>query len=316
MPGQTAAQHGTPAKPSRSFSGLITVSPIEVSTPHERSMRRLLQILVAAAKDFTWPVMLALLAIFAQSALARRGERQQIFNTMLPTLNTLILQHYMPMARRMQTVSVEAKKIVSPAVAVAANMPARRTFAAILLMRKRVQHLFNSNGGIFFRSAIAEELFDTCLSGFYKTFQEATGDPDACESIALLLTPEFTVNEAYAQIFSAAANPQNYPLYQRFATWAVAAGGNKTPVFSSYLVQLSLAESVLAFECNRIYYQTRSDNSSANDSWYFDPPVFDFPEDIAGLPTENQQGIWKLYTKYLNTMPTQCMGKAKYPPRT
>ena len=316
LPGDTAVRHGVSSKPERSFTGQITLSPIEVTSQSEKKWRRFVQMLSAAAKDFTWPVFLAILGYLAQNLLARRSERQQIFNTMLPTLTKLILEHYVHMARRMQTVDLEAQLIQGPAVSAGVNHPLHRTFGAILLMRRRVQHLFNSNGGIFFRSAVGEELFDTCLSGFYKRFQLATGDPDECEALALSLRPQAMPHQAYRRIFSLGLSARVDPLYNRFEAWAVDAAGNKVAEFDSYLIQLALAEAVLTFECNRIYYQTQSDGEVSRENWYFDTPAFYFDKDIKGIPTGGAGRIWTLYRNYLNNMPTECRAGAKYPPRS
>ncbi len=314
LPGDTPDRHGVPSKPERSFTGQITLSSIEVTSQDEKEWRRFVQMLSAAAKDFTWPVFLAILGYLAQNLLARRSERQQIFNTMLPTLTKLILEHYVHMARRMQTVDLEAKLIKGPSVSAAVNHPLRRTFGAILLMRRRVQHLFNSNGGIFFRSAVGEELFDTCLSGFYKRFQLTTGDPDECEALALSLRPQAMPHQAYKRIFSPGWSARVDPLYNRFEAWAVDAAGNKVAKFDSYLIQLALAEAVLTFECNRIYYQTQSNGEASSENWYFDTPAFYFDKDIKGIPAEGAERIWTLYRNYLNNMPTECKAGAKYPP--
>jgi hypothetical protein len=301
-------------KPARGWAGFVATSAISVTSRHAESMRRGLMMLTAIAKDFTWPVLLAILGYFAQNLLARRSERQQVFNTMLPTLTKLILEHYVHMARRMQTVDLEAKLIQGPAVSAAVNHPLRRTFGAILLMRRRVQHLFNSNGGIFFRSAVGEELFDTCLSGFYKRFQLATGDPDECEALALSLRPQAMPHQAYRRIFSPGLSARVNPLYNQFATWPLDAAGNKVAEFDSYLILLALAEAVLTFECNRIYYQTQSNGEASSENWYFDIPAFYFDKDIAGIPAGGAGRIWTLYRNYLNNMPTKCKAGVKYPP--
>jgi hypothetical protein len=321
LPNNRQPSRLTPGQPPRTFAGLVTFSPIEVSTARERSVRHFYAIADSIAKDFTWPVLLAFLAYITQVGLARRGERQQIFNAMLPILTKLILEHYVPMARRMQTVATEAEKIKAsnPIPTPASNLPLRRTFSTILLMRRRVQHLFNSNGGIFFRSAVGEELFDLCLSGFYRNFQIITGDDDACETLALALSPKDTPVRAQTRIFSTRWSPISTPLYDKFAAWAIDASGARSAEFDSYLLQLFLAEAVISFECNRIYYQTTAHAEHSEQNWYFDSPAFYFEGDLSQLPHSDKKAkastarILKLYTQYLNGLPSECFGKAKYP---
>jgi len=297
--------------PARSYSGSITLSPIELSTESERAWRRFWALVDAIAKDFTWPVLLALLAYGAQLGLARRGERQQVFNAMLPTLTKLIFDHYVPMARRMQTVNTEADKI--PPVAPAQNLPLHRTFCAILLMRRRVQHLFNSNGGIFFRSAIGEDLFAICLSGFYSKIQKETGSAENFEALALALSPKDPLLRAQKRIISPRWAALSAPLYQAFANWALDSSGALSAEFKSCLVELFLAESVLSFECNRIYYQTNARSEGYLQGWYFDPPSFYFNKDLNQITHCDTQEMRKLYLQYLNGLPTACRKDIHYP---
>ncbi|HTJ31239.1 MAG TPA: hypothetical protein VL346_12100 [Acidobacteriaceae bacterium] len=328
LPNNRQTAHGVPAQPQRSYAGLITLSPIEISTPRERSIRRFYHLANAIAKDFTWPILLAFLAFFTQALLARRGERQQIFNAMLPILTKLILEHYVPIARRVQTVGAESDKIAAsnPPPAAPANLPPAiltnthlcRTFAAIILMRRRLLHLFNSNGGIFFRSTVGEELFDLCLTGFYRNFQNVTGDEDACETLALALSPKDMPIRAQTRIFSPHWKTIAEPLYGKFAKWAIDSSGARTKIFDKYLLQLFLAEAVISFECNRIYYQTTAHAEHSEQNWYFDSPAFYFEGDLSQLPDDTEDAkksaprIRKLYTQYLNGLPAECFGKARY----
>jgi hypothetical protein len=296
-----------------------------VSTASERAIRRFYQISTSAVKDFTWPVLLALLAFITQATLARRGERQQIFNAMLPTLTQLILEHYIPMARRMQTVTLEAAAIEpGPTIKSPRTLeenPLFRTFCAVLLMRRRVLHLFDSNGGIFFRSTVAEDLFSFCLSDFYSNFQTVTGtyksgNNDSCDRLVQTLSPKMAPYEAYRKIASPRWLRLAQPLYQEFVTWATKPGVTpikRSEVLNGYLTQLDLATAILTFECNRVYYQTEATEEGSRHSWYFDHPTFSFNGKFSEIANDQLATIRPLYISYLKDMPTECRKGAPWP---
>ena len=322
LPG--ASSGGPASKPARSWVGFVTTSAISITSRHTDSIHRGLLMLTAIAKDFTWPVLLAFVGFFGQDFLARRGERQQILNALLPTVTDLMQNHYLYLARRMQTVAVEAEKVVALAVpaAPANNIPLRRTFSAILLMRKRILHLTDAKGGIFFRSALAEDIFAIGISAFYSRFQESTADPDTAESVAISLRPDDAPHVAYGRVFGWQGPPNILALYDGFAAWAGDTTGARSAEFDQYLTLLDLCQAVLSFECDRVYYQTDFDGKPGIRNWYFDPPQLDFSGKklelpkincLPDLPEGGKKELLRLFTQYLNGIPRECRPGVEYP---
>lgn len=310
---------GKAAVPARSYAGSLTTSPITITSQHAVSVHRALLMLAAIAKEFTWPLLIAFLTIVGQNTLARRGEQQQIRNNRLQTLTSLMQRHYLPIARRMQAVTIEGNKIGDP------NLPAtisldsqlRRTFSAILLMRKRILHLVNSKGGVFFPSPLAENIFTAGIGYVYREFQNATGDPDLCESLATSLALDAMLYETAHEIFSRVFGSDGIEkAYLSFAIWAVDAQGKKKKTLEDCLILLDLCEAVLVFEFDRVQYETEFPVFRTR---YLDPPQFGFAGDVNLLSLENAKPkglrleILRQYTRYLDGMPKECRPGVFYP---
>ena len=300
--------------PLRSFPGTIATSPITF-TSRQAEIRQIgLHIASELARDFTWPVLLAMLGILAQNEIARRGNREQIFNTLLPVFNGLEQAHYLPIARRMQIIVNEEKYIV-PATfgSVTFDVAVQRTFCAILLMRRRMQHLFSTKGGVFFRSTVAEKLFSGCVSPFYQRFQEATKDRNQCEILAVSLDPASTLDQAIEKLFSFTCAPAATKLLTAFTAWAVDKNGQKTKAFEGYLKLNELALAVITFEINRVYYQTDQKGVRGGSNWYFDAPQLELVPAISEIINEEQENISLLLAEYLNGIPRECRQNVSYP---
>ncbi len=298
-------------KSQRGFTGLISTSPLTVTSPAAEGNRRALHLALLLAQDFTWPVLLALLAALSQGVLARRAERQQIFTTLLPVYTELVQAHYLPITRRMEIVQAEAKKIHPPRHGQNPDIALQRTFCAILLMRSRALHLLTAKGGVFFRSSIAEELFAACFSGFYLGFQRAAGDAGTVEACAAALDPDFTLSQCIGFVFSFAQAAVTAPLFAGFsARWVNV--GNRTPRFNRYLTVLDLAKQVMSFECDRIFYEGSRRGARGDSTWYFDPPQFEFSAQIGAFPRAYRTRVARLLTAYLNGIPGECKKEATY----
>jgi hypothetical protein len=326
LPPSRQSSGGKAAIPSRSYAGSLTTSPITITSQRAVSVHRALLMLAAIAKEFTWPLLIAILTIVGQNTLARRSEQQQIRNNRLQTLTSLMQRHYLPIARRMQAVTIEGGKIGD------ANLPAnisldsqlRRTFSAILLMRKRILHLVNSKGGVFFPSPLAENIFTAGIGYVYLSFQTATADPDLCESLAASLVLDAmlyeTANEVFSRVFE---SDKIEKAYSNFAAWAVDSQGKKTKALEDCLILLDLCEAVLVFEFDRVQYETEFPVFRTR---YLDPPQFGFtgdvnqfshddakPADPHAMPADLRQDILRQYTRYLDGMPKECRPDVIYP---
>ena len=300
-------------KSSRSFNGLISTSPITVTSPQAEFNGRAFRLTSSLARDFTWPVLLALLAFFTQSVLARRAERQQIFNTLLPSYTDLVQSHYLPITRRMKIIQLEADAIAAGLAPGELDVALQRTFCAILLMRSRTLHLLTAKGGVFFRSSIAEELWVECFSTFYHQFALMTGNRGLCEATAASLDPDFSLQEGSQFLFSFARAADVQRLLNGFIAQATDNAGNKSPAFLGLLVLLELAGSVMSFECDRIYYQGSRSGASSASTWYFDPPQLEFSGNLNAVPLETRNKVSRLLTRYLDGIPGQCRREVAYP---
>lgn len=319
LPSEGSAPSHASISPPRSYNGTITLAPIEVSNAHERAVRRFYSIITAFAKDFTWPILLALLAFFTQTVLARRGEQQQILQTLLPTMVELMQTYYLPIARRMQRVNIEMESFVTlaPPTAYLSSQPLRRALVAILLMRRQILHLVNNKGGVFFRTRIGEDLFSVGIGAFYSQFMAATGDGDLCEQLALKLTVDDLPHQAEPKVLPPILTPRMRTLVQNFGAWAInSAGphaGEPSTAFRDYLVLLDLCQAILSFEFDRVFYQISAADAPRFQSWYFDPPAFRFAEDPNKIPAALHAEMLPLYCAYLNQMPAACRKGVRYP---
>lgn len=315
LPPEDKPSRGAAVSPARSYAGSITLAPIEVSTPGERAVRRFYRIITSAAKDFTWPILLALLAYATQSGLARRGEQQQILQTLLPTLVELMQTHYLPIARRIQRVGIEMKDFptLAPPNAYMTSKPLRRTFISILLMRRQILHLVNTKGGVFFRTSSGEDLFSAGVSFFYSEFMKACDNGDLCEKLALKLAVEDLPHQADTKIFPPFISVDVQLLFQNFGVWAIDTDGKPTQKFCEYLILLDLCQAVLSFEFDRVFYQTSADAIPVFRSWYFDSPAFEFTDNPRDIPKEHHATMLPLYRSYLNAMPAVCRRNVRYP---
>jgi len=256
-----------------------------------------------------------------QEAETRRAQRQQVLTHLLPEYMSLVQKHYLPIARRIQTVESEwdrfseEKKAATKVAQAAASSPSEssmpaakkpeddsftRLLTAILLMRRRLLHLFTKKGGIFFRTSTGEEIFANCISEFTEKCQKLFGK-DAFESAALSLEPDTTHPNAIRMLFDSrevkpASNGEQSPaiaplpdmntMLAAFTTWA----RNDTEMELD-LNLLRLCDRVVSFECDRIFYQTDPDQKlkpgqSVNDSsgWYFDAPQLAISGAMLELP--------------------------------
>jgi hypothetical protein len=317
MPGGHPASGRVPARPQRSFSAFLTTSPITFTSAKTLSDQRGWQLAGSLARNFTWPILLVILGLLGQASLARRGEQQEILEALLPTLTELMQSHYLPIVRRMQRVAIELEGFPTlvPPNAYAASKPLRRAFITILLMRRQLIHLANTKGGVFFRSALAEDIYSSGVGSFYSKFMSVTGDGDLCETIALSLAIDAMPHQAEPTIFPPppGGQPANDLLFQNFAAWAIDPAGNLSPQFTEYLVLLDLCQAILSFEFDRVFYQTSIDVRPVFKSWYFDPPAFEFFGDPRQIPGSLHGEILPLYIRYLNGMPRRCRKNAKYP---
>lgn len=303
------------AKPASTFAGLIATAPLTVTSANAEFYRRAAAIVDLLAKDFTWPVLLAVLGFLAQLKLAHRADRQQVFNTLLPSYTALVQSHYLPITRRMQIVAIEAENI-KPGKTADIELALQRTFCAVLMMRGRMLFLFREKGGVLFRTNVGEELFATCIGVFYRDrFQPATGNPGQCETLAASLDAEFTLQQAIEFLFDWQRKYITQPLFAGFSAAAAdAATGAKNAEFDGALELLSLASEVMTFECDRIYYQTESYGDAGEAKWYFDPPQFEYKGDLSKItPDTLRNQIRALYRTYLDGMPRKCRKNVAYP---
>lgn len=317
-----------PGQPERHFSGSITTGPILVTSGFAASVHRLLALGASLASKFTWPILIAFLTIAGQNALARRGERQQIRTSRLDALTTLMQDHYLPITRRIATVTIEANDFFEarkhfaslPASSDAAVFHHQRLFTAVLLMRRRILSLVESKGGVFFPRPLAEEIFTASYGYFYGQFKSSTGDADHCESLAMRLDLNFQLHEAHALIF-----PPRRPIPEQtkqalagFSAWIET---SITPYeFERYLVFLSLAKAVMLFEFDRVQYET---HAPVFEQRFLDPPQFAFTGNLERLPAfdgppapdldvERLDFLAKC-ANYFEGIPEECRPRLLYP---
>ncbi len=235
---------------------------------------------------------------------------------------------------------------------------------AILLFRSRLLHFFTLKGGIYFRSSKAEFLFRDLMNGFFGKVRPTLGDDDFSRAVDLL-HPEDTLVAAMEKYKSGVFLPQltaqqvqqavgvlssgdaaavaqvaaqyvqenqdqykkNRELYERveekFLKWV-----NDAPAeFRSYTRLLQLATELLAFECDRPFYQTAPFDATGKDDpklrssgWYFDPPVIEFTAKMYEIPKDlkhdkpddpvtgekSQRGLYPQLDAYLKNLPPEC----------
>jgi hypothetical protein len=241
----------------------------------------------------------------------------------------------------------------------------RGTLCAILLFRARLLHFLTRKGGIYFRSKQAESLFSKLISGFLAKVRLVLGDDDFRRAVDLL-NPEDTLAGAIEKYKTGIVLPQltakqtqhivgalnldqdaqgvaqlaalwtqkneeqtkkNTELYlgveEKFLDWV-----NDKPVeFRAYTRLLQIATELLAFECDRPFYQTAPLSGAGDDEsdlrssgWYFDPPIialkaemYQIPEALAKDSATGEEGIYAELRKYWKNLPKECRGKVAPP---
>ena len=354
-----------PKKFSASFEGIASTSPIIFERPEESASEwqiRLAHGIYTLLKELIWPLVLVLLGFILNIYLnrrtqiledkqTRRAERQELLTNLLPEYLKRVQQHYLPIARRIATVEEEWQAIPKTASAIPAAMPPDpekdayiRTLSAIILMRRRVQYMALKQGGVFFRTSIGEELFDQCISEFFRNCWSHL-DKDTFESAASGFKPEATVSHTIDVLFVSGVpvkapvstvaapglsavssiSPPSKPVWElvqlnAFRKWADH-GTTGCGTFAEYLNLLKLSRCILSFECDRTFYQTDPNANASPSGWYFDPPQLEITPDMFVLPapadaaqdriekTESysRAAIFSLMVKYLDGMPRRCL---------
>jgi hypothetical protein len=342
IPPRPHYSRAVPGLPDRHYTGSITTEPILVTSAWAAFVQRLLALASSLASKFTWPILIAFLTIVGQNALARRGERQQIRNNRLDALTSLMQQHYLPITRRMETVTIESQKLpplrrnlqealnaptpdpaLTHAAAEAFTFQSRRIFAAILLMRKRILCLIESKGGVFFPSPLAEEIFTGGYSYFYGQFKTSIKDSDHCETLAASLGINTPLHQAHARLFPSRRpiNLKTQHALNNFLLWIQDTGTDDD--FDRYVVFLDLCEAVMLFEFDRVQYETHAPVFQHN---FLDPPPFKFTgtldklPPLDGLPDSDPEAERPRFlakcARYFEGIPEECRPNLLYPGRS
>jgi hypothetical protein len=364
------------------FAEDISTSPILfVKNAEENGWPRLrgaVRAIYTVLKDLIWPVVLALLAFILQEIqrnrdasaekiaadqqkaetdrsrdreleMTRRAERLEMLTHLLPEYISLVQDHYLPIARRMQTVNQEWTEFKKQWLAADSTLPAELTeiprepdknaytqlLTSILLMRRRQQSLNNSKGGIFFRSSIGEEIFADCISEFFRKCHEFfNGDRNAFESLALQLKPDATLPDSIHVLFPSSPASEKKEAQAEEPTQAeilkilqdfqkkISPTPGKKFEFERYINLVRLCEQILSFEGDRTFYQTQPDPEKESSGWYFDAPVFEITDEMLNIPDgENKDAdsgkysemkIHGLVLEYLNGVPAACRPKRDF----
>ncbi len=229
---------------------------------------------------------------------------------------------------------------------------------AILLYRSRLLRFVTQKGGIYFRSSQAEFLFRDLMDDFLGKARLMLVGPDFNQAVGLLhpedtlvaamkkfetgvFIPELTTQQlqqavgvlspadaaAIAQLSdeylkkNQAQYDENKALYKRLET-ALREWVNDAPAeFRSYTHLLQIATELLAFECDRPFYQTAPLAEGGKDEpelrkcgWYFDPPVIELTAEMYQIPDAlknddpktGKRGLYPQLRAYLDKIPPEC----------
>jgi hypothetical protein len=238
---------------------------------------------------------------------------------------------------------------------------------AILLYRSRLLRFVTQKGGIYFRSSQAEFLFRDLMDDFLGKARLMLGGKDFNEAVSLLhpedtlvtamkkfetgvFIPELTTQQlqqavgvlspadaaAIAQLSdeywkkNQAQYDENKALYTRLET-ALLKWVNDAPAeFRSYTRLLQIATELLAFECDRPFYQTaplgkggKDDPELRKSGWYFDPPVIELTAEMYQVPDDlkkddpatGKRGLHSQLRVYLENIPPECRENVPPPPK-
>ncbi|HEX3877362.1 MAG TPA: hypothetical protein VHW24_10270 [Bryobacteraceae bacterium] len=298
--------------PGREF---LASSPILVTSVRRETARKALRIAFALLHDLTWPLVLALLGYLFQATMAKRGERSQILNVLLPEYAGMVQMHYLPIARRIQTVLEQAKKLEqakAPVDSRGLEVRTKRIIGSILLLRRVTLALVLKKGGIYFRSRLAENLYFACYSPFRKKFEECMGE-DLADKYALKLKVNDTLEQAMDRVFPIGPLDQTHADAEKRTTDWIADSNGLSADFKEHRNLLRLCLAVLSFECDRPFYQTDEKGTVNKTAWYFDAPVLEFTQEMYDIPVGLRNEIVTQIRKYLDGLPRECKRDVKRP---
>jgi len=270
-----------------------------------------------------------------------RDRRNSILTTRIPEYSKIVQEHYLPIARRGDTLESEMLPGLKdpkqwPLIGgeIGHLMPNRpepnespndlwRLLCAILLYRARLLKLFLAGGGIYFRSNQAERLFADLINQFFgrlyhklgkERFSEAVAllDPDDLFSRALIqcsTTGEFAKDpDKPSRQIEIERNLERFrALFVALKDWIV----DDPADFRAYTRLVQLSSRILDFECDRPFYQTGpyrpgGDTKEEADCWYFDPPQLGFEAEHYEIPESLRDALDPSIREYIENVPQVC----------
>jgi hypothetical protein len=246
------------------FQGAILLPPVPISSPTERFWLGVGRFLLFL-KDLLIPAAIACFAWFLkdlddtrQRAERRREQRQEdsarqqarlddTWKLMLPKSHAYAEQHYMP-------VLSAADDFVSEVAGIKPNAPEeewQRLLWRFLRLRRRMIHMGQTIGGLFFRNLQGEVLAAACWNQFGDAASQAL-DTVKQDQILVFVTSD----ETFAEFLEKLTDPSSCPpatrealnrLVPAFRLWS------KSGILQRNLPLLKIFAYILDYEANRPY---------------------------------------------------------------
>jgi hypothetical protein len=346
-------------KGAEEVDGYISTAPLTLVTKQDYIWNRFVALGASLLRLFLFPFALAVFGLWLNDRInvrdhrlkeeqEIRDRRGEVLNKLIDSYRELVMDHYLPISRRMQTVEAQLPNCLREAsfigpVGVTAS-GAAALLCAILLLRARLLQFFTKKGGIYFRSKQAEVLFRELINGFFDKAREKLGEQEFLQTVEML-NPEDTLAGALETCKTGGAAPlaaakvaANQAAYAALETSFVAWLNSDAREFRAYTRLLQIAMEVLTFECDRPFYQTepvgKSDSTRGKDKekeppnsgWYFDEPKIELREEMYAIPKalreaqlgndrkEQTKGIYPMLRDYLNGIPGKCRKDVPFPP--
>ena len=344
------------AEPARRALG--SIAPMQLIPAWKHIVFRFFFLIAAFLRVLAIPVALALLAYLLNrkaDALKEdqddRERRGSVLRLLLPEYSARVQKHYLQICRRMDGIeseiphmlscidspmteekrSEEVKKLraalnPAPEGPMADRSELWKLLSAILLYRSRMLSFLKATGGVYFRSNQAEKLFVDLINAFLAglnehlvkdKFRDATGliDPqdELLDVSRKLRSGEVTEWDSIANI--ALKKKLFADLHNDLKSWVL----ENPQGFLACSRLIQLANRILAFECNRPFYQTdltdpKQSSESHNSGWYFDPPQLEFEPEMYAFPVALQADkLDPEIIEYIDNVPKECKRGKGFP---
>jgi hypothetical protein len=262
---------------------ILSLGPVEIRTTLgdwiEHAVAPAKQI-YSVVKDFTLPVVLALLAYFFQRHQSGRDARQQIWSNQIPRFRTFAEKHYLPIVSNIRHLRKDFTAFNAAPPAEQDGEAGIKLLYRVLMVLRRMAYLRDEEGSVFFKVRPAELIVQNAWWSVNLHVEEQFR-VDRRDRVLALLAPD----EPYHHFLEIA---RDEPVFEELRL-ALLLWIRQSDDFARCLDLTHMMLAVFGFEANRPF----------DEYWYGSPDEFEGKESADyKLPAEPKERIEKLTQDY------------------